>query len=54
MSEKQEEFNFVKKKVTYKFIPNFILDKRDQAAIERRDRILKDEKENKKLRQKLY
>ena len=41
-------------KVEYVHMPNFILDKREQANIERRDRILKAEKEDQKLRQKLY
>lgn len=54
MNEKQQEFDFVKKRIFYKHMPNFILDKRNQANIERRDRILKEEKEDKKCRQKLY
>ena len=54
MNEKQKEFDFVKKQTSYKHMPNFILDKREQANIERRDRILKAEEEDRKLRQKLY
>ena len=54
MSKTQEEFNFVKKNVSYKHMPNFILDKRNIANIERRDRILKSEKEDEKLRHTLY
>ena len=54
MSKIQEEFNFVKNKVSYKHMPNFILDKRNTANIERRDRILQSEKEDEKLRHKLY
>ena len=41
-------------KIKYVHMPNFILDKRNKANIERRDRILKAEEEDRKYRTKLY
>ena len=40
-------------KIKYVHMPNFILDKRNKANIERRDRILKAEEEDRKYRTKL-
>ncbi len=41
-------------KAHYKQIPNFMLDKKEQCNIERRERILRAEQEEHKLKARLY